>query len=196
MAETRQPKLEESIRSDASVSGHVLGKPGDESSSILINSVPAEIHGGPNANAAFGKLLDKVDKSEDVAAQSLGHAESSGSMCEHSKKLRRVHNPYGHSDHASSMKSSNKETSQGGGRKIELDKVSDDENTGAGQSSSFGSKGWQYQSKLGGGTVISKDFNLTEDSYENDDFDDFSLSATAGKLDKVDKVSLAAGQRQ
>ena len=63
-----KPRLEESIRSDASVSGHVLGKPGDESSSILVNSVPADIHGGPSANAAFGgKLLDKADKGEELA---------------------------------------------------------------------------------------------------------------------------------
>ena len=188
--ENKAKGLEESIRSDASVSGNLLGKPGDESSSILVNSVPADIHGGANANTVFGKL-DKMDKAEDPAAHSMGHADSSSSVCEHSKKLRRVHNPYGHSDHASSMKSSKE--SQGGGRKIELDKVSDDENTGAGQSSSFGSKGWQHQSRF-----FTTNKEPTEDSYDNDEFDDFSLSATASKLDKSidNKGSSVGSQRQ
>lgn len=164
--------MSETIKTEDGISAvnstSFLGKQKDESSSLLLNSVPAEIHGGAGP---LPNMTQKIDKSED-APRSEGSA-----TLQHSFLTRVLHQPGSENAAESSIGSRDVKSSTSlHGRNIELVKLEDNEvpeDNGSQYS-------WMHQSKLGGAGPR----DVTDDSYE-DDFEmdtSLTLSATASKL--------------
>ena len=153
MPEAQNKSMSDTIKSEEASNSFILGKPKDESSSLLMNSVPAEIHGaGPGVNAG----------------------ETAGSATlQHSFLTRVLHQPG--SEHApdSSIGSRDIRSSTSlHGRNIELVKLEDNEVAEDGS--------WMHQSRMGGKGTNFPDESYDDDFEMSDG--SLSLSATAGTL--------------